>query len=73
MQFSPDDLRLISVAQSVWLRMLAAREETILKRIVSEFHNGRTDFLALIAEFATVRGQTNEIQSALRQLENSKE
>jgi hypothetical protein len=48
------------------MRMLREREERIMKTIYGEFSAGKTDFLARIAEFATVRSQVLELTSALK-------
>lgn len=73
MTFSPDELRLVSVSHVVFIRMLKEREENIIARMVGDFRNGKTDYVAAVAELACVRGQIHEITSAVKQLENKRE
>lgn len=64
--FDPDELRIINISAPVFIKMLRTREKRIIDRITGEFRNGRTDFLALVAELVSVRDQMNEITNALR-------
>jgi hypothetical protein len=64
-QANDDELRMLSVAAPVLLRMLAAREEIILQRMYGEFRSGALEHTARIAEFACVRDLTREIKTAL--------
>lgn len=73
MTFTPDDLRLIALSHTVFIRMLRAREERICARMYGDFRNGKTEHLASIAELACVRDQIHEITNAVKQLENTKE
>lgn len=73
MNFSPDDLRIIALSSTVFIRMLRTREENIVARMVGDFRNGKVDHLASIAELACVRSQLHEITAAVKQLENKEE
>ncbi len=67
-----EDLQIISVYAPTMIRMLKSREDRIIAKIYGEFRNGKTEHLTALAEFACVRDQINEINSALRQYENQK-
>jgi hypothetical protein len=69
---TPDELRIIGMSGPAWIRMLRAREERILARIYGEFRNGKYEHLTALAEFACVREQIGEIESAIRQLQQEK-
>lgn len=64
--FSPEEVRMLGVGAPALLKMLRSREENLLNRIYGEFRNGRTDFISLLAEWATYRDQINDITRALR-------
>jgi hypothetical protein len=71
---TPDELRIIGMSGPAWISMLREREKRIMDRIYGEFRNGKADHLTAIAEFACVRDQINQIETAIRQLhkENQK-
>lgn len=69
---TPDELRIIGMAGPAWIRMLRAREERIVSKMYGEFRNGRTDFIAGMAELACVRDQIHEIENSIKAL-NQKE
>lgn len=64
--FDASEMKIISISAPVWLKMLREREKKIWDKIYGEFRNNKTDFTALIAEFACVRDQINEITKSLR-------
>lgn len=65
-QFQADELKIIGLAGPVFIRMLREKERITLEKIYGDFRNGKTNFLTLIAEYATVRDQIKDIESALR-------
>lgn len=68
--FTDDELRMLSVAAPVILRMLRGREVMIIQKIYGQFRNGQVDQTANIAELCSVRDQINEITSALKLNDN---
>lgn len=68
MILTDDEIRMVSLCAPVLMRMLKAREDRIVLRIYGEFRNGRTDYVAAVAELACVRDQIHEINSVLNQL-----
>ncbi len=70
MTHTPDELRILSTIAPTMLRLLAAREKRILDRIYGDFRNGKQDYLTALAEYACVRDQIHEINSAIQQYEN---
>lgn len=65
MRFEDDELKIMSVAGPMFVKMLREREQKIMKKLYGEFRSGKTDLLTLIAEFAVVREQLNELITAL--------
>ena len=65
MQFDRDELKIIGISSSVWMKLLQDREEKILRKMYGEFRAGKTDMLPLIAEFCVIRDQKHEIKTAL--------
>lgn len=70
MNHSDDELRILTQCAPTMLRLLMAREKRILDKIYGEFRNGRTEYVAVLAEYACIRDQIHEINSALRQNDN---
>lgn len=70
---TPDELRIIGMAGPQFIRMLRKREENIVAKMYGEFRNGRTDFLAGMAELACVRDQIHEIETAIKGLAKEKQ
>ena len=70
MTFQPDEIQILGLSAPIVLKMLKGKEEQILQRIYGEFRNGKDDQRIALAEFACIRGLTNDIQSVLRQHEN---
>lgn len=64
-QFSPDDIRILTVYAPVMLKMLRAREDRIVSRMYGAFRNGTTDHLSSIAELACLKDMINEINAAI--------
>lgn len=73
MNYSVEELRMISMAAPVWLKMLKTREDRVISKMYGEFRNGKVDHLCSLAELACVRDQMHEINAALSQLSNYKE
>lgn len=71
--FDASEMKIISISAPTWLKMLRTREAKIFDKIYGEFRNGRTDFVALVAEFATIREQINEITKSLKLQDNQGE
>lgn len=65
MNYTQDELAQLNFSAAIWLRMLEAREERVLKAINIDVKAGKTDFLALCTQFSVVREQIQEIKSAL--------
>lgn len=65
MSLTPEEIRIIGISAPQLLGMLRTREERILGKIYGEFRNGKTDHLASLAEWASVRDQIHEINSVL--------
>lgn len=73
MQFSTDELRMISLSAPILLKMLKGRESRIIMRIHGEFRAGKENQLPAIAELSCVRDQIHEIEQAINQLQTRKE
>lgn len=65
-QFNDDELRMLSVAAPVVLRMLEKREKIVTDRIYGNFRNGDLDHTANIAEMCAYRDLQSEIKNALK-------
>lgn len=68
--FSDAELRAIGFAAPAVVRLFEDKEEQVLNRILGEYAKGeRTDFLPLIAEFATLRTTKRDLIRKLKQHE----
>lgn len=63
--FDGDDLKILRISGPIILKGLDARMKMCLDRMYGAFRSGKTEFIADIAEFATIREQINEINNAL--------
>lgn len=70
-QFSPDELSLIRISGHIWLKMLKDRERKTLDKMYGLYCNGATDFMAIMSEYATVRGQIHELELAITESNRS--
>ncbi len=65
--FDSDEIRIISLAAPVLLKMLRKKEETVIRRICGEFRNGHTEQTANLAELCSIRDMCHEITTGLRE------
>lgn len=66
MHFEPDEIRMLTAYAPLMLKQLERRQRIILDKIYAKFLVEETDYLALIAQYVTVREQITEINQALR-------
>lgn len=71
--FDPDEMRIISLAAPVLLKVLKKKEEEVIRRIVGEFRNGHTEQTANLAELCSIRSISHEITTGLREQDHKGE
>lgn len=62
-----DEVRIIGLCAPQLFKLLRQREERLLKKMYGEFRSGNRALLTVIAEWASVRDQLNEITNVLNQ------
>ena len=70
MTFSPEEVRIIGLCAPQILKLLHGKEEQVLNKIYGELKNNKLDQAAALAEFACLRGLSNDIKNVLAQHHN---
>lgn len=65
--FTPEEVRIIGLCAPQIMKLLQSKEEHLLNKIYGEFRNNNLDQTAALAEFACIRGLTNDIKNVLAQ------
>lgn len=71
-QLGSDELRVIGLAGPALITLLRAREERVISRMYGAFRNGERDHLTAVAELSCVRSIIEDVENAIRQLQQEK-